>query len=145
MVWGLVEDFQEHLPELQKALERVPEQSEMFTLVCGELIGDTLLGALSALAAGGKVRLLPVRNEFLGGAVNVTALLGASDILRAVAYDHERSALPTTYLIPRVIFNADGLTLDGADEAKIRAQSCAKLCFFEPTARALADTFKELT
>ena len=144
MVWGLVEDFKEQLPLLQKALAQVPEQSEAFTLVCGELIRDTLLGALSAMGAGGKIRLLPVRNDFLGGTVNVTALLGASDIERAIAYDHERAALPTTYLIPRVIFNAEGLTLDGMTEAELCARTRAKLCFFKPTAAALAATIREL-
>ena len=143
MVWGLVEDFKEQLPRLQRALSEVAEQSEAVTLVCGELICDTLLGALSAMGAGGKVRLLPVRNTFLGGTVSVTALLSSRDILRAIAYDSERIALPTTYLIPDVIFNHEGLTLDGASSADLRDLAPTPLVFFAPTARALAEALEE--
>ena len=144
MVWGLIEDFKERLPHLQQALSELPEQSEAATIVCGELIRDTLLGALSAIGAGGKVRLLPVRNEFLGGTVNVTALLSAADILRAITYDHERLTLPTTYLVPEAIFNYEGLTLDEQSATDIREVAPASIVFFTPTAEALADAFEGL-
>ena len=143
MVWGLIEDFKEHLPRLQQALSELPEQSEAVTLVCGELIRDTLLGALSAIGAGGKVRLLPVRNEFLGGTVSVTALLSAADLLRAITYDHERLVLPTTYLIPEVVFNQSGLTLDGKQATDIKESAPAPVAFFAPTAEALSAAFEE--
>ncbi|MCL2882609.1 MAG: DUF512 domain-containing protein [Coriobacteriia bacterium] len=144
MVWGLIEDFKEHLPQLQQALSLVPEQSEALTLVCGELIRDTLLGALSAIGAGGKVRLLPVRNEFLGGTVSVTALLSSADILRAVTYDSERLSLPTTYLISDVIFNYAGQTLDGRTAADISATAPASLVFFPSSAPGLARAIEDL-
>jgi len=143
MVWGLIEDFKEHLARIQQALSLVPEQSEALTLVCGELIRDTLIGALGAVGAGGKVRLLPVRNEFLGGTVSVTALLSASDIIRAISYDFERTSLPTTYLIPEVIFNSVGLTLDGRMIDEIVLRLPAPALFFPATATGLADAIIE--
>ena len=144
MVLGLVEDFKENLARLQKALATIPEQSEAVTLVCGELIRDTLLGALSAIGAGGKVRLLPVRNEFLGGTVSVTALLSAADIARAISYDRERVKLPTTWVIPEAIFNHEGRTLDGLTAADLRAQVASPLAFFAPGARAFAEAIEEV-
>ncbi|MCL2654155.1 MAG: DUF512 domain-containing protein [Coriobacteriia bacterium] len=144
MVWGLIEDFKEHLPQLQQALSLLPEQSEAVTLVCGELIRDTLLGALSAIGAGGKVRLLPVRNDFLGGTVSVTALLAASDIAGAVTYDSERLTLPTTYLVPDALFNHEGLTLDGQSAPELTAQAPAPVIFFTPTAASLARALIDL-
>ena len=143
MVWGLIDDFKKHLALVQQALSLVPEQSESITLVCGELIRDTLLGALSAAGAGGKVRLLPVRNEFLGGTVSVTALLSAEDLLRAVAYDDERTVLPTTYLLPAVIFNSEGLTLDGLRAADILERIKPPALFFPTTATGLAEAIEQ--
>jgi len=144
MVWGFIEDVKKHLPQLQQALSLLSEQSEAITLVCGELIRDTLLGALSAIGAGGKVRLLPVRNEFLGGMVSVTALLSAQDILRAITYDSKFLTLPTTYLLPEAIFNHEGLTLDEQTASDIKSQAPAPVAFFAPTASAFARSLEDL-
>ena len=56
---------------------------------------------------------LYVRNDYFGGNVDVTGLLTAQDIARAV--QREQGLLcttPTLFVVPNVIFNDDGLTLD---------------------------------
>jgi hypothetical protein len=100
-----------------------------------------------------------VRNEFFGGNVDVTGLLTAQDIVNAIIeFNRERaqgevgqatSAIASNsgsapvhrrplYLVPRVIFNDDGLTLDDAtledmEKAagrKLHVVSCSPLQYF---------------
>ncbi|MCL2024986.1 MAG: DUF512 domain-containing protein [Coriobacteriia bacterium] len=132
IVHAFVDDIRLHFDELTAAFEAIPDESEALTLLTGELTVDTMIGTLSALRAGGKARLLPIRNYFLGGNVGVTGLLTATDIVAGISFDAERIArtaeddtvhpvLPTTYVIPDAIFNADGLTLDGKTAEDIAA------------------------
>ncbi len=77
---------------------------------------------------------LYVQNAFFGGNVDVTGLLTAEDITKAIA----QSACRFIF-IPSVIFNDDGMTLDGAtlaDMEKTAGQtlhmvSCSPASYFE--------------
>ncbi|MBQ9000818.1 MAG: DUF512 domain-containing protein [Eggerthellaceae bacterium] len=70
-----------------------------------------------------------VRNDFFGGNVDVTGLLTAQDIARAVREDAARAESSATaparsiYVIPDVIFNDDGLTLDDRTLADLEKES----------------------
>lgn len=55
---------------------------------------------------------LPVQNDFFGGNVDVTGLLTAKDILAALDGAAAQGAGIQLALLPKVIFNADGVTLD---------------------------------
>lgn len=112
IVWGFVNDIKESFDELTSAFATLPEDSDAITFVVGELATDTWLGTLSALRAGGRARLLPVKNRFFGGNVSVTGLLTAQDIAAAVNFDAQRVSKPTLYVIPGSIFNHDDVTLD---------------------------------
>ncbi len=69
------------------------------------------------------MRLLAVPNLFFGGNVSVTGLLTGRDLADAMRADRERFAAPTAYVLADVVFNADGLTLDGLTVDEIATQS----------------------
>jgi len=144
IVWSFVEEIKENLDRYQVAVGKIVLGSDAATVVVGELATDTMIGALSALDAGGRVRLLPVRNYFFGGNVSVTGLLTGVDLVNAIRYDSDRLERPTTYLIPDIIFNADGLTLDGYTADQIREDCGANIIFHETTAEALIECFANL-
>ncbi len=118
---GLVRSFVDEAIELRMELEAavlaLPENDSV-TLVTGMLAVTTLAGALQAIGAAGRVRLLAVPNRFFGGNVSVTGLLTGSDLVEAIAADSIRER--TRYVVPDVVFNADGLTLDDMSAEEIR-------------------------
>lgn len=86
--------------------------------------GEALRGHFDALLAesplSGLMEPLYVENAFFGGNVDVTGLLAGDDVARAIraaAASEGASAgeggARTLFLLPQVMFNDDGLTLDG--------------------------------
>ncbi|MCL2438486.1 MAG: DUF512 domain-containing protein [Coriobacteriia bacterium] len=152
MVLNFIADIRDNLEDLQTALALLPQHnqtgSETITIVCGELLTQTWLGILSGIQAGGKLRLLPVKNRYFGGNVSVTGLLAGADILRAVKLDsdylHEEGHVDAgkhLYLIPDCIFNADGITLDdySADQlVEEAARQSVHITLYETNAAGLA-------
>jgi len=148
MVLNFITDIRDNVEDLQSAIALLPQaemgnaqtSAEALTIVCGELLTQTWLGVLGGIQAGGKLRLLPVKNRYFGGNVSVTGLLTGADILRAVKLDSDylledlqkleengrkddearegycasRADLAKKhlYLIPDCIFNDDAVTLD---------------------------------
>ncbi len=77
-------------------------------LVTGTLFAPVLEGLVRDSLAEHGIRVLPVRNRYLGGDVSVAGLLTGEDIVRAVR-DHGGRG---DYFVPEVVFNDDGVTLD---------------------------------
>lgn len=75
--------------------------------VTGTLFAPMLEGCVG-VAGGDSGSVLSVENEYLGGGVNVTGLLGGGDIARAIA----GSSHAGPFLIPDVCVNDDGLFID---------------------------------
>jgi len=118
---------------------------EAATIVCGELLTQTWLGVLGGIGAGGKLRLLPVKNRFFGGNVSVTGLLSGADLLRAIELDSsylkkDDDISKHLYLIPDCIFNDDEITLDdyGKDQLIARLNQIAQTKFYQTGAVGLA-------
>lgn len=128
---GLVRSFADDVSsireELAKAVLELPADEESVTLVTGMMAATTIAGALNACDAAGRVRLLVVPNRFFGGNVSVTGLLVGKDIVDAVVSDAARLGRPTAYLLPDVVFNADGVTLDDLTLEGLRQESGADL------------------
>ena len=81
------------------------------------IVGEALQPFLDAMIANSPLagRLVPltVRNDYFGGNVNVTGLLTASDIAPAIkAASEEEEGTHQLFLLPKVIFNDNGVTLD---------------------------------
>lgn len=142
IVWGFVDEIRENFQEFTDVIAQLPEMSEAVTLVIGELATESFIGALTALNAGGKVRILPVKNRFFGGNVTVTGLLTGTDISEAINYDAARNDKPTTYLVPRSIFNADGLTLDDWTQEDIENHTEAPVRFHETNIPSLIESIR---
>lgn len=125
MVRMFVDEALELKHELVAAVKRLPQEGESVTIVTGMMAATTLAGALNACEAAGYARLLAVPNRFFGGNVSVTGLLTGADITDAIAADFERFGRPTAYLVPDVVLNAEGMTLDDMEFSAIRAKSGA--------------------
>lgn len=98
------------------------------------VVGEAMQPLLDRLFAesplAGHLCALTVRNDFFGGNVDVTGLLTAADVVDAVngRFQRIRSARPVgaapsreLFLVPRVMFNDDGLTLDDSTVADMDA------------------------
>ena len=122
---GIVRSFVDEVTamrdEVAQALSLLPEELETLTVVTGMLAATTLAGALQACDGTGRVRLLAVPNRFFGGNVSVTGLLTGQDIARAIAADADGG----TYMVPDIVLNTDGVTLDDWDFDRIRAEAGA--------------------
>lgn len=106
--------------EFAEAVAALPCDAESVTIVTGMMAATTLAGALNAFDAAGRIRLLVVPNRFFGGNVSVTGLLTGEDLVSAFECDRTALRMPTAYLLPDVVFNAEGLTLDGFDLERVR-------------------------
>ena len=126
---GIVRSFGDEASALReecgRAVDAIPEGSEAATVVTGMMSATTLAGALNAFEAAGRVRLLVVPNRFFGGNVSVTGLLTGEDLAAAIRADSESLERPTAYLLPDIVFNSDGVTLDDLDAAAISTGSDA--------------------
>jgi NifB/MoaA-like Fe-S oxidoreductase len=80
------------------------------TLVTGEAFAPTLGRLVGCSFPSSVIEVLAVHNRFFGGNVNVAGLLTAQDIIVQL----EERGLPheSIVVLPSVMFNADGLTLD---------------------------------
>ena len=76
-------------------------------VISGEAARDTVARFVESPELSGEARA--IKNYYFGGNVNVTGLICACDILDQLETDLGRVML----ILPEVMFNADGLTLDG--------------------------------
>jgi putative radical SAM enzyme (TIGR03279 family) len=97
-----------------------------------------LLGRIAAdlnlLVPGVHVDACPVKNGFFGGGVTVAGLLTGADIVRTV---RECALRPDHIVVPRVVFNHQGHTLDGYSAARLETALAAPLSIVD-SAAALA-------
>jgi putative radical SAM enzyme (TIGR03279 family) len=124
---GIVRTFVDESRELHdrftRAVASLPADQELVTLISGVMAATTMAGALNAADAAGRMRLLVVPNRFFGGNVAVTGLLTGADLVAAIASDGASGI----YLLPDVVFNSDGVTLDDMTLAEVREASGAEV------------------
>ena len=106
---GLYAHFKE---EFESLLPEVKRRDKTRTAVLTGADGARILEDFTRTLAGMGISrdLIPVENTLLGPHVTVTGLLSGGDVMRAacrVADDYDK------ILVPDIIFNEDGLTLDG--------------------------------
>ncbi len=133
---GLVRDFTDEFQSIVRARPRdaAPTSSGPdTTVVTGSLFAPVLNGLLRETSLQRRVDVLPIRNDFFGGNVSVTGLLTGADITRAVS-SHTAHA---RYLVPAVIFNEDGLTLDGRTAREISELSGRDVRYLPSDAESL--------
>lgn len=135
IVRSFVDDVTAMRTQLESALLALPAGEESVTLVTGMLAATTLAGALDACEAVGRVRLLVVPNAYFGGNVSVAGLLAGADVATAI----ERDAHSGTYVIPDIMFNDDGLTVDDLTAADLRERTQADIRAVSSDAAGLLD------
>ncbi len=140
LVRAFVDETLELRTEIEAALHALPADEERVTVVTGVMAATTLAGALDACAAVGRVRLLAVPNRFFGGNVSVTGLLTGRDIGDAIAADEHGGV----YVVPDVVFNADGLTLDDLDLESIRETAAASIIVTTSDAQGLLSALQRV-
>ncbi len=123
LVRSFVDDVMDSRERIGEALAALPAEAESVTLITGVMAATTLAGALQACEGVGRVRLLAVGNRFFGGNVSVTGLLTGIDIVEAI----EKHPHEGVYLLPDVVLNADGLTLDDMTLSQMRERSGADI------------------
>ena len=121
---------------LSEALASHPPEPRI-TLVTAALAGTVLRDALSTIDPQTRVRILEVENRLFGGNVSVTGLLAGRDIAEAIAADVQSGSPADLYLVPDIIFNADGLTLDDFTVQKLCTATPARLCIVSNDADGL--------
>ncbi|MDZ4180624.1 MAG: DUF512 domain-containing protein [Coriobacteriia bacterium] len=126
IVRAFVDEATDLHTEFSAAVLALPE-TESLTVVTGVMSATTLAGALEAAGAIGRVRLLVVPNRFFGGNVSVTGLLTGCDIADAIAADAAR--VSSAYVVPDIVLNSDGLTLDDMTAEEIVTRCGADVRF----------------
>lgn len=143
---GLVRSFADDVAGLRDSIEaavkQLPAEWESVTLVTGVMAATTIAGALNACDAAGRVRLLAVPNRFFGGNVSVTGLLVGRDVVDAIAADASKSTRRHAYIVPDIVFNADGLTLDDMTVQHVRDRSGADVRVVSCDAAGLLEGLK---
>ncbi len=91
----------------RESAARRPEERRL-TLVTGTLFAPALESLIASLEDGDVFRVLAVPNHFFGGNVSVAGLLTDADLSAAIRADDA----PGVYLVPDVVGNPEGLTLD---------------------------------
>ena len=141
---GLVRQFEDAWrAALSDSRANVGEAVGEIALLTGTLFGPVLHRLVSevSLMPDTKVRVLPVDNVFFGGNVSVTGLLTGEDLTKTIL----AAGAETTYVLPNVIFNADGVTLDEMSLDDIREASGARIRLVSCDAASLLDTLQGRT
>ena len=81
--------------------------------VAGCALRETFPALIAESPLAGLLEPLFVENRFFGGNVDVTGLLCGEDVAAAIRARAGASASRALFLLPRVMFNDDGETLDG--------------------------------
>lgn len=116
---GIVRSYVDEFEEVCEngLAARAAEVLAARNLTARYIVGEAMQPFLDAMIANSPLagRLVPltVRNDYFGGNVNVTGLLTASDIAPAIkAASEEEEGTRQLFLLPGVIFNDNGVTLD---------------------------------
>ncbi len=103
----------------RRALTRELDKSGASCVLITSLLAASNLEAIAVKLNKGlersSVRVKPIENRFLGGQVNVSGLLSASDIL--AQHGAKRGE---TVILPSNVFNHDGLSLDEVSQIELR-------------------------
>jgi putative radical SAM enzyme (TIGR03279 family) len=123
-------DLEEQLPD-----EIEPREVFAITGLAAVSVLNTIIGRLQKIT-GLAVQLIPVKNRYFGGGVNVTGLLTGSDIVRALGSNYQNK----TVLLPEVVLRDDQhILLDDMTIDDIMKKSGAQIIPVDGSARDLAE------
>ena len=118
IVRSFVDDWEESSEEESRLASVLERHRKRVAYLVGYAQREFLIPLVERGPLAGLLEVLPVKNEYFGGNVDVTGLLTGSDIVRALKAE---SGLDLA-VVPRVMFNADGMTLDDMDLGKMQSE-----------------------
>jgi putative radical SAM enzyme (TIGR03279 family) len=133
---GLVRDFVDRFEAALEARNEgpvPPTGSPHSMVITGSLFAPVLQDLLLDAGLDSQVDVLPVPNGFFGGNVSVAGLLTGADILEAIRSDGRFSR----YLVPDVVLNDSGLTLDDMTVAQLSERSGSQVVAIASDAEGL--------
>lgn len=113
IVRSFVDDFEESAQLQQACAQALTHSNTTCYLVCGYAQKEFLAPLIDKSPLAEHVVPLYVKNNYFGGNVDVTGLLCASDIIPALQAIPQQHTGNYFAVVPNIIFNADGITLDG--------------------------------
>ena len=128
----------ERADEIAAVGTRLVSADKHVIVVCGEAALTTFATYCDLFKPRGVVESLAIRNDYFGGNVNVTGLICACDLLAQLPEDLHG----VTVVIPEVIYNYDGLTLDGMTREAVTAElerRHARVLYITPSPNLLLD------
>lgn len=142
---GLSRLFIDEAMEVFKKTRRVKNRSKV-ALVTATLFKKTLaeISKEASAVTGLTIDVIAVKNYFFGGGVNVTGLLTGSDIIKDVGAWIKGNEKPDILVIPDIILNADGLTLDNYTPESISRRLGIKIKVAGSSGAGFAKAIKEL-
>lgn len=102
--------------QLTRIADALAARGRTLTVVSGEAALATVSRLVEQSPLAG--RAVAIRNDFFGGNVDVTGLICGADLLAQLPDDLSSVML----FIPNVMFNADGMTLDGYHQYEIERE-----------------------
>lgn len=133
---GMLRTFVDDLADLAKTYAqeaKLPPSGEAPLVVTGTLFAPTLQRLLNEMGMGESARIIAVENRFFGGNVSVAGLLTATDIIDALDFVSSGERC----LLPEVLFNSDGLTLDDRTVEQISGATGCRIEVVGADARGL--------
>lgn len=108
-------NFERKKRALTKELEKSKTQFVLLTSILAASNLQAMVKELNSALKKSQVRVQQIENCFLGGHVNVSGLLSASNIL-----DQHDAQSSETVILPSNVFNHDGVTLDDVSQTELR-------------------------
>ena len=111
-----VDEWEACQPKIERLAQVLEEEDARVYYVFGQAQRETMAALIERSPLAGRLVPMLVENEYFGGNVDVTGLLCGCDVARAIrgvsAYDF--------VVLPKIMFNSDGLTLDDMTVDDIR-------------------------
>ena len=115
-----------------------PTEAECVTIVTGELFAPVLRGLIAEGHFPQVLDVLAVPNALFAGNVTVAGLLAGRDMAATIsAHRSAGDGSSHSYLVPDLVLNDDGVTLDGLTLGEIAAQTGAVLNLVSSSAPSL--------
>lgn len=111
-----LDSFRRRKRSLLKELRKTTGNFLMATSLSASDTLDQIARELNQRLEDQSVRIQPIRNDFFGELITVSGLLTWQDLARQL-----QPAAQDVIVLPSNLFNHDGLTLDGADHAKLKS------------------------
>lgn len=129
MMRAFIDEWSENaelIAEVARSLEGKPRAS----IVTGTAFAEVLRPLLDASPLSGSLEIIPVKNEYFGGNVDVTGLICGSDLVPVLSEVKPQGIV----LLSRQMFNQDLVLLDDTSLDELRAVCGAdlRLCTFSP-------------